>query len=134
EQRNEASRVHALAAQYDLAASVLATRRRLHLELREPRVVGQQLGHVLNHLQRGRERELALQREVVVAGQPLELVAQRARRVGLHFRLVGEPRKRDRVDALLPDRQRGDDQRDEREGRERNPDLPTAPLRRLGAL
>ena len=31
-----------------------------------------------------------LQREVVIAGEPLELLAQRARRVGLRARLVGE--------------------------------------------
>ena len=118
----------------DVAARFLALGRGPDFELREPGIVRQQPGQVVEHLHGAGKRILALQREIVVADDLIELLAQRVGRIRLHVGLLDELPQRHRMAAFLPKRHCDCDERQCQDQRGRRQDSPAAPPRDLRPL
>ena len=128
--RNQPSRAGALAPDEQFLLRLLVPVGALQLELQQPRVVGHQLGDVVEQLHAAGELVLAGEHQVVVARLLVEFAPQHVGRFGGDLRLIGLPLQRDREVALLPDRERDGDGGDCRQHGQRKPELPAQPRRR----
>ena len=135
EQRDEAAALPLSPRSTISRTRLLAARRRLELELREPGVVGQQPRHVLEQLHRAAETRTSGR-----ARSCSRRSSARARRAARRRRRPARAPARSPAScaiayvALLPDRQR--DRRrhgDQRRAPQRQPELPAPPGRGVGA-